>query len=119
MRYRLHPPILKAFGLKRKIALPPVVATPTFVTLAAMRRLRGTPLDPFGFTSMRRLERKLIARYADDVTLISRQANTGNIDACLELLEAPAIIRGYEEVKLRSLEKFEVARSAVLAALSR
>jgi indolepyruvate ferredoxin oxidoreductase len=119
MRYRLHPPILKAFGLKRKIALPPVVATPTFVTLAAMRRLRGTPLDPFGFASMRRLERKLITRYADDITLVSRELNGGNVDACLGILEAPAIIRGYEEVKLRSLEKFEVARSAAVAALSR
>ena len=84
-----------------------------------MRRLRGTPLDPFGFASMRRLERKLITRYADDITLVSRELNGGNVDACLGILEAPAIIRGYEEVKLRSLEKFEVARSAAVAALSR
>ena len=119
MRYRLHPPILKAFGLKRKIALPPVVAAPTFVTLAAMRRLRGTPFDPFGFTSMRRLERKLIGRFTDDIALVARAAKADNVAACLELLETPAIIRGYEEVKLRSLEKFEVARGAALAALSR
>lgn len=117
LRYRLHPPILKAFGLKRKVALPPVVATPTFVTLAAMRRLRGTPLDPFGFTSMRRLERKLTTQFAGDIALVTRELNSGNVAACLALLEAPAIIRGYEDVKLRSLAKFDTARAAALGVL--
>src|SRR5690606_11554396 len=43
--WKLHPPVLRALGLQRKITLGRW-ATPVFRLLRAMRRLRGTPLDP-------------------------------------------------------------------------
>ena len=63
----LHPPVLKALGLKRKISLGPA-ARPVFSVLRAGRRLRGTPIDPFGWSGMRRTERALIAEYQTLVT---------------------------------------------------
>ena len=60
--YRLHPPVLRALGLKHKVSLGPWFR-PAFATLVAMRRLRGTRLDPFGRTEVRRTERALIAEY--------------------------------------------------------
>src|SRR5205823_7991034 len=47
VRFLLHPPLLRALGLERKVKLGGwfVVA---FRALRAARRLRGTPLDAFG-----------------------------------------------------------------------
>ena len=45
--FNLHPPMLRAMGLDRKLKLGPWFL-PAFRTLRGMRRLRGTRLDPFG-----------------------------------------------------------------------
>ena len=60
--YRLHPPVLRALGMKRKISLGPWFR-PAFRVLHALRRLRGTRLDPFGRAEVRRVERELIEDY--------------------------------------------------------
>jgi indolepyruvate ferredoxin oxidoreductase len=57
-RYRLHPPLLRALGREEKVALGRW-ARPGLRALARGKRLRGTPLDPFGHTEVRRLERQL------------------------------------------------------------
>ncbi len=56
--YRLHPPVLRALGMKKKITLGSWVR-PGFGLLYAGRRLRGTGLDVFGRTEVRRTERAL------------------------------------------------------------
>src|SRR5262249_53750067 len=62
VRYHLHPPILRRLGLRKKLPLgvPYEVA---FHVLQRMKRLRGTPLDPFGWDPDRRAERALIDDY--------------------------------------------------------
>jgi indolepyruvate ferredoxin oxidoreductase len=55
--------VLRALGMRRKLALPSAVAFPVFRVLWAMRRLRGTAFDPFGHTSVRRTERRLASDY--------------------------------------------------------
>ena len=59
--YRLHPPLLRAMGLQRKIALGRWFDG-AFVGLRAMRRVRGSRADIFGYSRMRRLERELDRR---------------------------------------------------------
>jgi indolepyruvate ferredoxin oxidoreductase len=83
--------------------------------LIAMRRLRGTPLDPFGRTGVRRLERALISEYRDLVTRILDGLTSGNLTTAVELAGLPDMIRGYEEVKLRSVGVYR-ERLAALAA---
>jgi indolepyruvate ferredoxin oxidoreductase len=56
LRFRLHPPLLRSLGLTHKIAVGPW-ARPVLRLLAVGRRLRGTWLDPFGHTHIRRVER--------------------------------------------------------------
>jgi hypothetical protein len=65
--FALHPPVLRALGMKRKIALG-AWFRPGFRLLYAMRHLRGTRLDPFGRATVRVTERALIEEYTAAVT---------------------------------------------------
>lgn len=114
LRYRLHPPVLKALGMKNKIALPPVLAQPMFASLRAMRRTRGTPFDPFGRTAMRRLERRLVDEYVTLVTGFTLTAD--NLPAAIAIASLPDQVRGYEEVKLRTVAQYRDAIAQGLAA---
>ena len=55
----LHPPVLRALGLRRKLRLGRWIF-PVLRLLYAARRVRGTRLDPFGRAAIRRTERQLI-----------------------------------------------------------
>ena len=70
VRYQLHPPVLRALGMRRKLALPAPVARPAFGVLRAMRHVRGTPADVFGYSRVRRTERRLAAEYEDGLRAV-------------------------------------------------
>jgi indolepyruvate ferredoxin oxidoreductase len=106
-RYHLHPPVLRAFGLERKLALGRGIE-PLLGALVRLRRLRGTLLDPFGRTKVRRRERALIKWYADTLTQIAAVLSPEKLDAALEIAAAAAQIRGYEEIKLERAERVQV-----------
>ena len=76
-----------------------------FRSLAALRRLRGTPLDLFGYSEERRMERRLLAEYEGDLDVILRSLGAGKIDAAAALASIPAMIRGYGHVKQASVVK--------------
>ena len=104
-RILLHPPALRALGLKRKISLGPL-QRPALAVLKAMRRLRGTPLDLFGYAKVRRVERQLIADYR---ALMEAELDTLTPDTCeraVKLAQLPEVIRGYEDVKLAGVDRF-------------
>ena len=108
---QLHPPFLRALGWKRKIGFGPRSA-PALKTLRSMRRVRGTPFDPFGRTAIRRLERELPEEYR---TMIDEELSTLSPDTyerAVALATLPDVVRGYEEIKLRNVERYraEVTR---------
>ncbi len=105
VRYRLHPPVLRALGMKRKLALGPWFR-PAFVALRAMRHVRGTPLDLFGYTKIRRTERSLIGEYRDLVESALDSLSVENYERAVELASLPDLVRGYEDIKLRGVEQF-------------
>ncbi len=108
-RFLLHPPVLRALGVKRKIAFG-AWFRPVLRVLARLKFLRGTSLDPFGYARVRRVERELIGEYR---SLVERRLETltpENYEATVALAELADGIRGYEEVKLGNVERF---RSAV------
>ena len=82
------PWMLKAFGL-----------------LAKFKGLRGTALDPFGYSAERRLELQLIADYEQSVEFLLKQLNAGNYRSAVALAELPEQIRGYGHVKEQALAK--------------
>jgi indolepyruvate ferredoxin oxidoreductase len=113
-RYHLHPPLLRALGMRRKLALGRWF-TPVLALLARGRGLRGTPLDPFGHTRVRRVERALPAEYMALVDVALERLRPQTLELALELAALPELVRGYEEIKLAGVERFR-ARGAELAA---
>jgi indolepyruvate ferredoxin oxidoreductase len=116
LRYRLHPPLLRALGLKRKLALRPAWR-PLLVLLAHMRFLRGTPFDPFGYAHVRRVERALAREYGVLVADLTGSLDADGYDRAAEIASTIDVVRGYEHIKLASVERYR-ARLAELAALA-
>ena len=116
--WNLHPPLLRALGLKRKLRFGRWFA-PALRTLRGGRRLRGRALDPFGHTRARRTERALIGEYRDAVAAAVGALDAGNRDSVLALCELPDLVRGYEEIKLRNVERYRAELAAALDSLSR
>jgi indolepyruvate ferredoxin oxidoreductase len=105
LAYNLHPPMLRALGLKRKLKLGPWFGT-VFGLLARMKMLRGTPLDPFGFAAVRRVERQLPGEYRALVEKALVDLSPESYERAVKLAALPDLIRGYEEIKLRNVERF-------------
>nr|WP_309233501.1 indolepyruvate ferredoxin oxidoreductase family protein [Conexibacter sp. W3-3-2] len=109
---QLHPPALRALGLRRKLSLGPWF-TPALHGLRAGRRLRGTPLDPFGRAAVRRTERALVDDYLGLVRDALAHLAPHTHATVVELAALPDVVRGYEDVKLASVERFR-AQAQVL-----
>lgn len=112
LRYRLHPPLLRAMGREHKIAFGPWLR-PVLRGLAHGKRLRGTPLDPFGHTAVRRMERELRASYTAMVNRFSRSLTERNYETAVGAAEAAELVRGYEAVKFANVARYQ-ARLAEL-----
>jgi indolepyruvate ferredoxin oxidoreductase len=110
--YRLHPPVLRALGMRRKMAVGPWFRY-VFAVLHAMRRLRGTRLDPFGYARVRRLERELVAEYDSVIDELARTVTAASHALAVEIASAPDLVRGYEEVKLASVERYRARLSSL------
>jgi indolepyruvate ferredoxin oxidoreductase len=105
LRYLLHPPILRALGLKRKLAVGRWIE-PIFRGLVGLRGLRGTALDPFGYAKVRRVERHLIGEYRGLIVRALSMLEGDGYERAIKLASLPDVIRGYEDVKLRTVERF-------------
>ena len=114
LSFYLHPPLLRALGLQRKMRLGSWFV-PVLRVLQHGRRLRGTPLDPFGHTHVRRVERALPYEYLALVDLALSRLTAATLDQALEIAALPELVRGYEQIKLAGVERFR-ARAAELSA---
>ena len=97
-----HPPLLRALGLRRKLRLGPWFR-PALWALRALRRLRGTAYDPFGYAAIRREERRLIPWYQGLIRRELGRETPVDYGLALELARLPEPIRGYEDIKLRNI----------------
>jgi indolepyruvate ferredoxin oxidoreductase len=110
--FNLHPPILRALGLKRKLRLGPWFV-PVLKRLRSLRRLRGTPLDIFGYARVRRVERKLIGEYRQLIASLLPHLNEDNYELAVAIAELPEMIRGYEAIKLAAVAEFHLKGEAL------
>jgi indolepyruvate ferredoxin oxidoreductase len=89
---------------------------PALKVLARGKALRGTPLDPFGRTEERRLERRLIDEYEARVDELLAGVTAEKLPVAVAIAGVPASIRGYGHVKQASLA---IARARERELLSR
>jgi len=108
VKYHLAPPLLpggsdaRGRPLKRQFG---AWIEPAFRALARLKVLRGTPLDPFGYTSERRMERNLIAWYETLLKELLPRLHAGTVGSFAEIAALPMDIRGYGPVKQAAVEK--------------
>jgi len=116
LSWHLHPPLLRALGLRRKIRLGAWFA-PALKALRSMKGLRGTPLDIFGYAEVRRVERQLGDEYRQLIETVLAKLGPANHDAAVAIAELPDEIRGYEQIKLDSIKRFREKAAQLISQL--
>ena len=120
LRFHLAPPLLggkkdaRGRPLKREFG---AWLLPVFRVLAAMRRLRGTAFDVFGYTAERRMERALIGEFEETVDRVLVSTKAANLDTAVAALEAFYDMRGFGPVKEEAVMKSRARIAEALAQL--
>src|SRR5690606_13492799 len=121
IRYNLAPPLLarpdRQSGLPRKREFGSWMR-PVLGALARMKFLRGTPLDPFGHTAERKLERALIDEYEARMTRVAGELTAMNYRVAIERAELPSRSRGFGHVKSANVAKVKALEAELLARFS-
>ena len=108
LEFHLAPPLFArrdpVTGEPRKLRYGPWMMR-VFGVLARLKGLRGTALDPFGYTRERRRERRLIERYEQVVSSLLGGLDHTNHAVAVEIASLPDRIRGFGHVKARSMEE--------------
>ncbi len=90
-----------------------------FGVLAKFRKLRGGPLDIFGYTAERKMERGLIKEYRDTVAGLLPRLTADNLTQAVAIASIPEDIRGYGHVKERHLKAAKQKEAALLEAFGK
>uniref|UniRef100_UPI0030845B2F DUF6537 domain-containing protein n=1 Tax=Nonomuraea lactucae TaxID=2249762 RepID=UPI0030845B2F len=114
----LHPPLLRAMGVRRKIRIRRGAGA-LFRGLRAARVLRGTVLDVFGYARVRRVERALVGEYRDLVRRALDRLIPDTADDVEAIAALPEMVRGYEDIKLARVAEFRDRAATALARLDR
>jgi indolepyruvate ferredoxin oxidoreductase len=118
LRFEFHlaPPLLARrdplTGEPKKMSFGPWMLK-AFAVLAKFKVLRGTVLDPFGYTAERRMERQLISGYENLLNEMLEHLNAANHHVAVELAMIPEKIRGFGPVKQRHLAAAKAEEAAL------
>jgi indolepyruvate ferredoxin oxidoreductase len=116
LEFHLAPPLLAKTdprtGEPKKMSFGPWMLT-AFGMLSKFKFLRGTALDPFGYSRERQTERQLIADYEGLVGTILASLTPGNHATAVALASIPEKIRGYGPVKQRHLAAAKAEENAL------
>jgi len=118
LKYHLAPPMLPgkdADGRPKKREFGAWMGT-GYAVLAKMRKLRGTPLDLFGYSAERRMERGLIRQYEADMAEVLGGVTPGTFRLAKEIAALPRQIRGFGPVKEANVAAANRRREELLAA---
>jgi indolepyruvate ferredoxin oxidoreductase len=119
--FNLAPPILAtgvdALGRPRKREFGMRMMS-VFRALAKLKFLRGTPLDVFGYSADRKLERALITDYEKDTATVLDLLSPATIETAIELLSVPDLIRGFGPVKEKAARDARLRREKLAADLA-
>ncbi|WP_411958045.1 indolepyruvate ferredoxin oxidoreductase family protein [Paracoccus homiensis] len=116
LSFHLAPPMLPgkdSEGRPKKRQFGPWMLK-AFRVLAAMKGLRGTPLDPFGYSAERRHERAMIREFEADMKQILPKVTPQTLPIAIELAELPLTVRGYGPVKAKAATEAALRREELL-----
>jgi indolepyruvate ferredoxin oxidoreductase len=82
--------------------------------LAHGRVLRGTPLDVFGRTSERQMERELVRSYMERIVSLLPALDAKRLPLATEIAALPLSMRGYGHVKLANVAMARVREAELL-----
>ena len=105
VNYHLAPPIISKTNEKgelQKQKFGPLMLT-GFKLLKHFKVLRGTPLDIFGNTEEREMERALIGEYVASIDEVLAKLNADNHALALEIANLPDAVKGFGHVKARNV----------------
>lgn len=85
-----------------------------FHLLARFKFLRGTRLDPFGWTEERKMERQLITDYETVMQTLLDGLKADNHAIAVQIAEIPEYIRGYGHVKERHVSDAKAMQEVLL-----
>ena len=119
INYHLAPPLLgkrNSQGLPVKQKFGPWMLA-VFRVLARLKALRGTPLDLFGYSAERKMERALPVVYRDTITALLPGLTPDNLAQVVAVASVPEDIRGYGHVKERHLALAHARQVKLLGSL--
>jgi indolepyruvate ferredoxin oxidoreductase len=105
VNYHLAPPIISKTNEKgelQKQKFGPLMLT-GFKLLKHFKVLRGTPLDIFGNTEEREMERALIGEYVTSIDEVLAKLTADNHALAIEIANLPDAIKGFGHVKARNV----------------
>jgi indolepyruvate ferredoxin oxidoreductase len=118
LEFHLAPPLLAErapeTGEPRKKTYGPWMLR-AFAALARLKRLRGTRLDPFGWTEERRMERRLIGEYERTVAELLDGLDGHRHALAVEIASIPEDMRGYGHVKEANVKAAKEREARLLA----
>jgi len=118
LTYHLAPPMLPgtdAEGRPKKREFGAWIGG-AYKLLARMKVLRGTPLNPFGYSADRKLERALIKEYERDMAEVLRDVTPETLEIARDLAALPLTIRGFGPIKEANAEAAKARRAELLTA---
>ena len=114
----LSPPLLAKKGpdgRPTKIAFGGWMLDAAFPVLAGLKGLRGGPLDIFGRTAERRMERGLIADYEAGLAKLVAGLDAERLETAVRIAAIPQRIRGFGHVKEASVAPAKAEEKALWA----
>ena len=112
----LAPPLIARKGpdgRPKKIAFGGWMLDAAFPMLAKLKGLRGTPLDLFGATAERKMERRLIAEYEAGLARLISGLSAERLPTAVQIASIPEKIRGFGHVKDASIGPAKAEETAL------
>ena len=114
--YNLAPPLLAKHDAKGHLVKARYGSwmNAAFKVLAKFKGLRGTALDPFGYTAERKMERGLVQDYETLIVELLVNMTQKNYPTAVKLASLPEQIRGFGHVKERNVAAVSLERDRLL-----
>ncbi len=117
-RFNLAPPLISrkdpVTGIPKKREFGSWMGH-SFRLLSRLKFLRGTALDPFGYTLERKAERQAIADFENLIDRIGAGLSIENFETAIQLAQLPSNVRGFGHIKEISQEATRLRQEELLA----